>query len=208
MQAIGTGGQQRLVDESLLVHPETGGIANVVVYLRTKQAEVHPDYQQAPPAVKLVLTGGRVKPHVASITLDQRLRIQNLDVVAYSINLAPLLETADNPLLQPGNLFERAEFTRSQPIPQPISCNIHPYLRSYILPRDNPYVAITDDLDGRFEIRNLPAGEHQFQVWHERIGYLAAKPEWISGRFMVSILPGETVDLGAILVDPALFNRG
>lgn len=198
---------QPLTDESLLVDAETSGIANVVVYLRTKAVAVHPAYQQFSPAVKLTLAGGRVRPHIASIRLDQRLRIQNLDAVAYNLNLAPLLDKADNPLLPPGNVFERPAFKRSQTIPQPISCNIHPWLKSYILPRDNPYVAITDDREGRFEIRNLPAGELEFQIWHERVGYLAAKPEWRTGKFKLTIVSGQTADLGAVHVDPQLFQR-
>ncbi|MBI3466410.1 MAG: hypothetical protein HY000_25640 [Planctomycetes bacterium] len=67
--------------------------------------------------MKLTIAGGRVRPHVASIRLGQRLRIQNLDGGVYSINIAPILDTPDNPLIQPGNVFERASFDRSQSIP-------------------------------------------------------------------------------------------
>jgi hypothetical protein len=197
---------QPIVDESLLVHAETGGIANVVIYLRTKAAPVHPDFHRPPPPVRLTIAAGRIRPHVSSIRLGQRLRIQNLDVGAYNINIAPILDTPDNPVIQPGNFFERV-FNRSQTIPQPISCNIHPWVRAYILPRDNPYMAITDDHQGRFEIRNLPAGELEFQAWHESVGYLAAQPEWEMGRFKVDIRPAQTADLGTIHVDPKLLRK-
>lgn len=51
-------------------------------------------------------------------------------------------------------------------------CNIHPWMRGYVLLRANPYMAKTD-ANGRFLIRNLPVGEHRFQFWHERTGYLS-----------------------------------
>ena len=44
-------------------------------------------------------------------------------------------------------------------------------MRGYILLRDNPYMAKSDE-HGRFSINNLPTGKHTFQLWHERVGYL------------------------------------
>ena len=39
---------------------------------------------------------------------------------------------------------------------------------------DHPYAAVTDK-EGKFTIPNLPVGEHEFRVWHERSGYLDRK---------------------------------
>ena len=36
---------------------------------------------------------------------------------------------------------------------------------------DHPYMAASGD-DGTFEIKNMPAGKHEFQFWHETAGYL------------------------------------
>jgi hypothetical protein len=57
--------------------------------------------------------------------------------------------------------------------------------------------------DGSFKIEKLPVGELEFQVWHERSGYVAT-PEWSRGRFEMEIKPGAN-DLGTIKLDPALF---
>jgi hypothetical protein len=36
---------------------------------------------------------------------------------------------------------------------------------------DHPYATVTA-ADGTFEIKNLPAGEHEFIVWQEAAGYI------------------------------------
>ena len=48
----------------------------------------------------------------------------------------------------------------------PVVCNIHPWMKAYILSLDHPYMAVTGE-DGTFEIKNMPAGQHEFQFWHE-----------------------------------------
>jgi hypothetical protein len=102
-----------------------------------------------------------------------------------------LLDKAINPLLPPmGN--QPYSFNREQTIPQPVSCNIHPWMKGYVLPRSNPYFAVSA-ADGSFTIKNLPAGEHEFQVWHEAVGYLVAMPEWKTGKFKTTIKPGKNV---------------
>ncbi len=86
----------------------------------------------------------------------------------------------------------------------PIACNYHPWESAYILPLDHPYVDITK-MDGTFRIPKLPVGKLEFQVWHEKIGYLST-PEWKKGRFKMTVKPGIN-DLGAIKIDAALLAK-
>ena len=91
----------------------------------------------------------------------------------------------------------------------PINCVIHPWMRGYLLLRDNPYMA-KSDADGRFRIENLPVGEHEFQLWHERAGYLrdvavGATTADRRGRLTVTIEPAEN-DLGEVVLDEELFS--
>jgi hypothetical protein len=88
-----------------------------------------------------------------------------------------------------------------------ISCSIHPWVIAYVLPRDNPYIGLSDE-DGSFEITNLPAGKSlEFQVWHERAnGFMKLERKgWKNGRFTRTIQPGEN-DLGEIKFAPELFQ--
>ena len=58
--------------------------------------------------------------------------------------------------------------------------------------------------DGRFQIENLPVEELEFQVWHERAGYLDL-PAWPKGRFTRTIRRGEN-EMGTINIIPSQFH--
>lgn len=199
-------GNLGLVDETLAVAAD-GGIANVVVYVRTEGAPITPEAEKAAPAkVEFDNKGGRFVPRILPVWVGkQTLVLKNSDPVGHNSNLQPLGDTPINPLLTPNSTVEH-QFGRKQNLPQPVGCNIHPWMKGYILPRDNPYVAVSGP-DGKFDLKNLPAGaELEFQVWHEKSGYLAAKPEWDKGRFTMTLKDGAN-DLGELKVDPALFNK-
>jgi hypothetical protein len=199
-------GNLGLVDETLLVGPD-GGIANIVVYCRTEGAPITPEAEKGvAPTVEYDNKGGRFQPRILPLWFDkQKLVVKNSDPVGHNSNYQPLGDQPINPLLTPGGKEEYMH-NRKQNLPQPVGCNIHPWMKGYILARDNPYFAVTG-ADGKFDIKNLPTGvELEFQVWHEKAGYLAAKPEWMKGRFMITLKDGAN-DLGEIKVDPALFNK-
>lgn len=199
-------------DESLVVAAD-GGIANVVIYVRTKLAEnaIHPGF--APNAPKQIVYDNkncRFEPHIAGVWLSKTaISLHNSDMCAHNSNLAPILDKAINPLLPPMS-DQPYSFSREQNIPQPVSCNIHPWMKGYVLPRSNPYFAVSAP-DGSFTIKNLPAGEHEFQVWHEVVGYLAAMPEWKTGKFKMAIKPGKNVlgkdPAGVVKVAPATLQK-
>jgi hypothetical protein len=93
--------------------------------------------------------------------------------------------------------------------PAGVACSIHDWMSGRLLIRPDPYFAITDD-SGRFEIRDLPAGELEFQAWQEAIGGLGLNQpdlKWDSkGRFSVTLHNGEVKDLKDIPVPAALFQ--
>jgi plastocyanin len=196
-------GKHKLVDEALLVDPN-GGIANVVLYVRTKGVKVNPDYDKtANDKVVFDNKGCRFEPHVLTVRLTQTVELHNSDPVGHNSNLQPLGDTPVNPLL-PGGAEADYKFNRAQTIPVPVTCNIHPWMKGYILPRDNPYAAVSA-ADGTLELKNVPTGELEFQAWHEKSGYLDT-PKWPKGKFTLTVKAGDN-DLGEIKVDPALFNK-
>jgi hypothetical protein len=77
-------------------------------------------------------------------------------------------------------------------------------MRAYLLALDHPYAAVTGQ-DGRFEIKNVPAGEHEYQFWHEKNGYMKGVRTKAGvtderGRIKIDIRRDETVDLGDLMV--------
>lgn len=46
-------------------------------------------------------------------------------------------------------------------------CNVHPEMEAFVLVMQNPYFSTTDE-EGKFTIKNVPAGEYTVSVWHPK----------------------------------------
>jgi hypothetical protein len=190
------------VDESLLVGPD-GGLKNVVIFVRTKGVKVNPDLAKAPEKVELDNKGCRFEPHVLPMLLSQTLVVKNSDPFSHNSNVTEVGGQGANPLIAPSK-EATYKYARAQVIPQPVACNIHPWMKALVLPRDNPYTAVSKD-DGAFEIKDLPVGKLEFQVWQEKAGNVDTK-DWPKGRFTYDVKAGDN-DLGTVKLDPKLFNK-
>ncbi len=196
-------GKHNLVDESVVVGSE-GGLANVVIYVRTRKVKVHPELEALKDKpVILKNENCRFEPRVVSVLVGQKLFVTNPDPVAHNTNISVPGGGGGGNYSIPANVKEpqdayKFEFSLQQNVPVPVACNIHPWMKGYVVIRKNPYVAVTGK-DGKFEIKNLPAGELEFQLWQEKVGYLDVDG-WPKGRKKITIKAGETVDLGTIEV--------
>lgn len=195
-------------DESLMVGPD-GGLAGVYVYARDRRIRVCPEL--AASIEKEVLLDNRdciFKPHCLAIWCErQTLKIVNSDPVAQNVAFSPLGDAPANIILPPPpNRAATATWTfrRPQRKPAPIACNYHPWESAFILPLAHPYCTVSR-ADGTFRIARLPIGPIEFQLWHERVGYLDA-PRFARGRITATIAPGEN-DLGTFHLAPALFAQ-
>lgn len=205
--------QHAPLDESLVVDPQSRGIANVVLWLevpRGTKLPVHESYaKQARAEVRLKNEGCRFDPHVCVLQTTQTLLIENADPVAH--NTAALLRRNSpfNAVTGVGESIGK-QVENTERLPVPFSCSIHAWMSGWLVVKDHPYVAVTGK-DGSFELRNLPAGEHTFQVWQEKSGYVVEGNrdgrsfEWERGKVTVTIEPGKN-DLGTLTLPPGLFE--
>lgn len=198
-------GKHNLVDESILVDPQNG-LKNVVVFIATNKKQklfVHPDYEAtAKDVVRFDNKNCRFEPHILPVRISQTLELHNSDAVSHNSSI----EQA-NPLLSKDATFDY-HFDKSKNEPVPVTCSIHAWMKGYVVARDNPYVAVSDE-EGRFKIEKLPPGTHEFVVWHEASkGKLSAKAgsfELKRGKFKITIKPGEN-ELGAIALGAGSFQ--
>ena len=204
-------GKHKLVNEELVVSDDKG-IANVVLFVRSKGVTVHPDLEDGSKADPVVLDNKdcRFQPHVGFVQTGQTLTIKNSDSVGHNSNIATMKNSPSNSLV-PSNGSSDVTFSSDEAIPASVTCNIHPWMKAYLVIRPNPYGAVSG-ADGSFEIENLPVGEKlEFQLWHEKGGYL---DEFTLGRKKVSAKRGRMdftveeggTDLGDIVVDAKMFN--
>lgn len=205
-------GNKGLVNEELVVDAKTGAIANVMLWVRKKDVPIHPDYEKtATDTVVLDNEGCRFQPHVQGIRVGQTLQLKNSDPVAHNTNVQGR-NNQINPLI-PAKSSSDQKIDQAEILPALVSCNIHPWMKGRLIVRDNPYFAVSKK-DGTFEIKNVPAGDIEFVVYHEKSGYVtdatlngqAAK--WPKGVMKVTIKAGdEPTDLGEIKLSAAQFNK-
>ena len=163
--------------DDLVIDPETKGIANVFIYLAKAPKSIHPD--ASTPDAKVIFDQKNCifKPHSLVVQAGQTVEVLNSDPIAHNTHTYPLRNQAVNVLVAPltaaGNGVEVATNTRES-LPHQVKCDYHPWMMAYWLVVDHPYAAATDE-KGNFTIKNLPVGEHEFRVWHERAGYLDRK---------------------------------
>lgn len=197
-----------IVDEAVTVGP-TGGLANVFVYVRLergKKITVHPDLEKAAskPAV-LDNLHCRFQPHALAVWGGkQTLLATNSDPIGHAVKVDFLKNSPVNNLLPPAAKLEM-KFQQAESLPAQVSCGPHPWERAYVKVHDSPSIAVTD-MNGQFTIPKLPAGEWEFQFWHEKVGFLEAKPTWAKGRVKLPIKAGAN-DIGQIKVPAALFTK-
>lgn len=205
IQAPGVNLKEPIYDETLAVDAKSKGVANIVIYVRTKDVKVHPDYAKTDKdSVQYDNNNFRFQPRVLTLRLSQTLELTNSDAVSHNSNFQPILDEGINPLITAGGKVQY-KANREQTIPMPVGCNIHPWMKGYILSRKTPYAAVTN-AEGKFEIKNLPAGDLDFQLWHEIQGFLVADPKWEKGKFTMKIKPGEnTLPADPMKLDPKLF---
>jgi plastocyanin len=203
-------GKHKLVAEELVVGADRG-IANVVVYVRDKDVKVNPDLAAAAKAHSPVLDNKdcRFEPHVVFVQTGQKFVVKNSDTIGHNSNIATVKNPPSNNLIPAGGEATMT-FSGDEAIPAQVTCNIHPWMKGWVLVRPNPYAAVSKE-DGTFEIPDLPAGEVELQFWHEKAGYLgemkvggkAEKPS--RGRMKVKIAATGT-DLGDIELAPSVFK--
>ncbi|MFQ5930246.1 MAG: carboxypeptidase regulatory-like domain-containing protein [Acidobacteriota bacterium] len=50
-----------------------------------------------------------------------------------------------------------------------VSCDLHRWMKAWIVVAEHPYYIVTDDT-GSFALADVPAGSYQLKVWHETLG--------------------------------------
>lgn len=197
-------GNPNLTSEEIVVGAD-GGIANVVVFVRSKDVKVHPDVAAAAKKpVELDNKGLRFEPHVVAVQTGQELVILNSDKCGHNSNVTPLKNDPSNNLIPAGGK-STLKFSAEETVPVPVACNVHPWMKAYVVVRGNPYTVVSKP-DGSFELKNLPAGELELAFWHEKAGFLKkvtiqGKEETLSkGKKQVKVAAAGT-DLGEILVE-------
>lgn len=189
-----------IVDETIITG-ESGGLSGVYIWLRPspkQKVTIHPEIEKQYSENSAVIENlhCRFEPHVVALWAGhQKLVVKNSDPIPQVVKIDMVKNQAINVTMAVGDKVEQ-KFPVAERMPGRVTCGLHPWESAYLLASETPYFATTGK-DGKFAIKNIPAGEWEFQAWHESVGYFAAKAEWKSGRFTHKIVKGAN-DLGEI----------
>ena len=142
-----------------------GSMEDALVWLKNV------DYSGGVPSNPAVLDqkGCVYVPHVFGMMAGQELLIKNSDATLHNIHSMPKVNKEFNFAMPKVVKKKKSTFTKSEPDPFYIKCDVHPWMKTWVLVSDHPYYAVTDE-SGNFTIENIPAGTYEIVCWQEKFG--------------------------------------
>lgn len=166
----------------LLVLGDNNALGNVFVHI----SKGVPEKQYPLPAEPIVLDqkGCMYDPHVLGIMAGQPLKIFNPDGTLHNVHAVTKINEDFN-IAMPKfrkeiiKVFDKPEFMLS------LKCDVHPWMGAWITVLSHPFFDVTQN-DGKYSIENLPAGNYEIQIWHEKLG---------TQQMEVTLTEGETKEM-------------
>lgn len=151
-------------DETVVV--QDGHVANAVVWIKGGLE----GWVFATPTEPVVFDqkGCVYHPHVAAALLSQPVQFVNSDPEPHNVHGRPEVVPAWNFMMSRQGSSRTLTFEKPE-VAIPIGCDIHPWMRAYLVVVDNPYVAVTP-ASGSVTLSNVPPGAYVVAVWHEKLG--------------------------------------
>ena len=156
-------GAGELQEETVLVGAG-GAMMNVFVFVEGAGTG---DGKDRPPAV-LDQVHCRYEPHVVGVQVGQTLNVRSSDDTMHNVHYKPDRNAAGNFGMTRAGQEKNVTFDKPESVFQ-IKCDVHPWMTAYVGVFENPFFATTD-VEGRFEIKGLPAGDYTLVAWHELYG--------------------------------------
>ncbi len=168
-QGVCAPGGAAVFARTLVVDPATKALSNVVIYAR-KAPRVHDSAKAIAPDVAIFDQKGCLfTSRIVAVQVKQKVSLTNSDTIGHNIHFADNCASGSLNVSVQGGTAAPYSPTAQDSAPFAINCDIHPWMKAYMMARKDGYFSVTK-ADGSFEIANLPAGEElEFQIWHERM---------------------------------------
>jgi plastocyanin len=147
----------------LLVEP-AGGIQNAVVWIENPP----PGASGSPPvgAPQMDQKGCVFTPRVVVVPAGGSVEFLNSDRLLHNLHSAPKANSPFN-RTQPKGRTIAVQFAKPEIVR--LDCDLHSWMRGWIVVADHPYYAVTD-ANGAFAFAGVPPGRYTLKVWQERLG--------------------------------------
>jgi hypothetical protein len=157
---------------------KNGGVRDVFVWLidasdpkKPKAPPIHPALKEFKnKEVVIDQPCCKFEPHVVALREGQVLIGKNSAEFSHNMHwLGGDDNPGDNKLIPAGGKIEIQLVASQRPVA--LSCDIHPWMKGWVRVFDHPYFAVTD-ADGKFEIKNAPAGKYNIVMWQGSVGWV------------------------------------
>ena len=154
------------------------------VFVRVKSGL--PAGNWAPPTEPAVIDqqGCHYIPHVLGVMVNQPIKILNSDGLLHNIHAQPTINQPFNTAMPATRTETETRFTKEEFMVS-VRCDVHPWMQGYVGVSSHPFFDVTEK-DGRYEIKNLPAGTYELEFWHERLGTKTATVQVGDGQSATS----------------------
>ena len=193
--------QGPILSEEWVVNKNNKGVRWVFVALaptnRGGKLPIHPNLQKIQnKTVSIDQPCCKFVPHCLGMREGQELEAKNSAPIAHNVHWTghPLATAGGNQLV-PAKQSITIKDLKAHHIPIKINCDIHPWMSGYVQVFSHPYFAVTDE-DGKFELKNAPAGAYRLVIWQEKIGWGPAGRNGIP----ITIKAGGDTDVGEIRI--------
>ena len=155
---------KRIIQENVVASLD-GSLANVFV-------KVQGTFPQTPAPTEPVTIDQRgcvYGPRMVGARVGQTLQIRNSDELPHNVHGLSAHNNGFNVSEPKAGMVQQFRMKDEEMLR--LKCDVHSWMTAYIGIVSHPYFAVSSEA-GTFEIRNVPAGVHTIQAWHERYGAL------------------------------------
>ncbi len=122
-------------------------------------------------------------PHVTTVPVGSTIDFKNNDKVNHNIFSASAAKKFNLGTYNPGM---SKPVTFDKPGAVNLLCNVHSEMSAWVVITENQYAAVTEH-DGKFTIKNVPAGTYEISAWSEKL-----KPQ---GKTTVTVVDGQVATI-------------
>jgi plastocyanin len=149
--------------EDLVLGPK-GGVQNAVVWIENPPAGAK--WPAEPPKVEMDQKGCVFVPRVVVVPVNGTVDFLNSDRLLHNLHSLSK-DNAQFNRTQPRGRTIPITFTRPELVP--IVCDLHSWMKSWVVVAEHPYYAVTD-ASGAFRIAGVPPGKYRLRMWQEALG--------------------------------------
>jgi len=151
-------------DPEDLLLSANNGIKNAVVSLQNIAPDTKRDWNL--PAAKMDQKQCSFTPRVVIVPVGGTVEFLNSDRLLHNVRSAG----KENPPFNRAQPHARSiSFSFKQPELLRIDCDLHSWMRGWVVVAEHPFYAITNE-QGEFTLENVPPGKYTLQVWQEALG--------------------------------------